>query len=102
VFSDTERGEIDREEKEKQLLLLKAEADAARLRLELALLQERKYSREREEIAATEELERLEDAAGLRAASLSPEPVTRTTDLDILDLELSANSGWLQGDLYFV
>jgi hypothetical protein len=39
VFSDTERGEIDREERAKRVLLLQAEADAARLRLELELRQ---------------------------------------------------------------
>jgi hypothetical protein len=37
VFLDTERGEIDREEREKKVLLLQAKADAARLRLKLEL-----------------------------------------------------------------
>jgi hypothetical protein len=98
VFSDTERGEIDREERAKRVLLLQAEADAARLRLELELLKEKRYRREREEIAATEELERLEDEAGMPKASLSPEPVTRTADSDFLEPEPLADLGWSQAD----
>ena len=96
VFSDTERKELDREERAKRMLLLQAEADAARLRLELELLRERRFSREREEIDATEELERLEDEAGMPKESL--EPIARTADLDFLDLEPLADLGWSQAD----
>jgi hypothetical protein len=67
VFSNTKRGKISREEQKKRVLLLQAKADAARLRLELELLKEKRYNREREEIAANEELERLEDEAVCRS-----------------------------------
>jgi hypothetical protein len=99
VFSDTERGEISREEQKKRVLLLQAEADAARLRLELELLKEKRYNREREEIAANEELERLEDEAGMPKDVPLPEPVARTANLDSLDLESLADFGWSQADL---
>lgn len=101
VFSDTERGEFDREERVKRVLLLQAEADAARLRLELELLKEKRYGREREEIAATEELERLEDAAGMPKELPPWESVARTADLDFLDPEPLADLGWSQADPTF-
>jgi hypothetical protein len=93
VFSDTERGEIERERREKKSLLLRAEAEAARLRLELDDLEQKQFAREREEIAATEELERLERAAGLH----TPEAVNRTAD-PILDPGSRADFGWSQDD----
>jgi hypothetical protein len=100
VFSDTERGEIERERKRKQTLLLRAEveasranAEAAQLRLELNELEEKQFAREREEIDATEELERLERAAGLH----TPEAVNRTAD-PILDPGSRADFGWSQDD----
>jgi hypothetical protein len=87
VFSNTERGEIKRERKRKQTLLLRAEveasranAEAAQLRLKLNELEEKQFAREREEINATKELERLERAASLYI----PKAVNRTAD-PILD-----------------
>ena len=79
------------------MLLLQAKANATRLYLKLELLKEKQYSYKQEEIAATKELERLEDAARmLKEVSLS-----RTANLNFLDLELLANLGQLQANLNF-
>jgi hypothetical protein len=74
VFSDTERNEI-------------------------AELKAKKKKRELEEIAATEELERLEDEAGMPKDFPTPEPVMRTADPIVLDLDPLTDLGWLQTDL---
>jgi hypothetical protein len=91
VFSNTKRGEISRKEQKKRVLLLQAKANAARLQLKLKLLKEKQYHRERKEIAANEELERLEDEAGMPKDVPLPEPVARTANLNSLDLEPLAN-----------
>jgi hypothetical protein len=54
-------------------------------------LEQKQFAREREEIAATKELERLERAAGLH----TPEAVDRTAD-PILDPGSRADFSWLQ------
>jgi hypothetical protein len=99
VFSDTKRGEISREEQKKRVLLLQAKADAARLWLKLELLKEKRYHREREEIAANKELERLEDKAGMLKDVPLLELVACTANLDSLDLEPLADFSWLQANL---
>jgi hypothetical protein len=91
VFSNTKRGKISREEQKKQVLLLQAKANAARLRLKLELLKEKRYHREREEIAANKELEQLEDKAGMLKDVPLLELVARTANLNSLDLEPLAN-----------
>jgi hypothetical protein len=93
VFSNTKRGKIKRKRKRKQTLLLRAKVEASRanakaawLRLKLNKLEEKQFAREREEINATKELERLERAASL----YTPKAVNCTTS-PILDPRLQAN-----------
>ena len=93
MFSNTKRGEFNCKEQKKQVLLLQAKADAARLCLKLKLLREKQYSSKREEIATTKELERLEDKARMLKELPLLEPVTRTANLNFLDLELLTNLG---------
>ena len=54
---------------------------------------EKRQRQKLKEIAAIEELERLEDKAGMLKELLSPKSVARTANLDFLDLELLANLG---------
>ena len=56
VFSNTKRGEFNREERAKQLLLLKAKANTARLYLKLEELKEKRFSCKKKEIATIKEL----------------------------------------------
>lgn len=98
VFSDTERKELDDQQRATQLRIARAEAELAAAKLLLLEVGERRRQRELEEIAATEELERLEDAAGMPKELPSPEPVARTADLDFLDPEPLADLGWSQAD----
>ena len=93
VFSNTKRGKFNREERAKQLLLLKAKANTARLYFKLEELKEKRFSCKREEIAAIEELKRLEDAAEILKELLLLEPIARIANLNFLDLELIANLG---------
>jgi hypothetical protein len=93
VFSNTKRGKINRKEQAKQVLLLQAKANAAQLRLKLKLIKEKRYSRKRNKIAATEELERLEDKARLLKDVLLLEPVKRAANPTILDSRSFANLG---------
>lgn len=99
VFSDTERKEIDDAQGAKELQLLRAKAEASRLELEIAELKAKKRKRELEEIVAMEELERLEDEAGMPKDLLLPEPVKRTADSTVLDSGPFTDLGWLQADL---
>ena len=93
VFFNTKRGKFNCKERAKRLLLLKAKANAARLCLKLEELKEKRFSCKREEIAAIEELERLEDTAEMLKELLLLEPVARTANLALLDLDLLANLG---------
>jgi hypothetical protein len=93
VFSNTKRGKIKRKRKRKQTLLLRtkvealrANAKAAQLRFKLNKLEEKQFARERKEINATKELERLE-----RAASLYTSKAVNYTASLILDPRLQAN-----------
>jgi hypothetical protein len=56
------------------------------------VLKEKRYRCKREEIAATKELERLEDKAGM-LKDLSLKSVACTANLNTLGLELLANLG---------
>ena len=73
--------------------MLRAQAKTARLKLKIAKLNAKEKKRKLKEIAAIEELEQLEDAAGMLKELLSLEPVTRIANLNFLDLELLANLG---------
>jgi len=75
------------------VLILQAKANAARLRLKLKLLKEKRYSYKQEEIAATKELERLENAAKILKKLPLLEPITRIANLNFLDLKLLTNLG---------
>ena len=108
IFSNTKRGKIKRKRRRKHSLLLaakveasRANAKAAQLRLKLYKLEEKKFAREREEIAATKKLEQLEDTARMLRDSLLLELVTRTANLNILDLELLADLGQSQANPTF-
>ena len=55
------------------------------------MLKEKRYYRKRKEIAATEELKRLEDAAKMLKDLSKPKAITRINSLNFLDLNLLAN-----------
>ena len=93
VFSNTKRGEFNREERAKQLLLLKAKANTARLRLKLEELKEKCFSCKREEIAAIEKLKRLKDKVEILKKLLLLKFIARIANLNFLNLELLANLG---------
>ena len=57
------------------------------------MLKEKRYYYKRKEIAATEELKRLEDATRMLKNPLLIKPITRIANLKFLDLELLANLG---------
>jgi hypothetical protein len=93
VFSNTKSSELKRKRKRKQALLLRAKvealranAKAAQLRLKLYKLEERGFTREREEITITKELEQLE-----RAASFYTSKAMNYTTNPALDSRLQAN-----------
>jgi hypothetical protein len=98
VLTNTERREMRDEQRAAQLRIARAEAELAAARVALLEAEEKERIRELEDIVATEELGFLEKAAGIRSPSPSPEPVTRTAGLDLLDPEPSADLGWLQAD----
>ena len=99
VFSNTKCKEINDAQGAKELQLLRAKAKASQLKLEIAELKAKKRKRELKEIVAIEELERLEDEAGMPKDLLLLEPVTRTANLTVLDSRLFANLGQLQANL---
>jgi len=57
------------------------------------MLKEKRYCCKRKEIAATEELKRLEDAARMLKNPLLIKLITRIANLKFLDLEPLANLG---------
>jgi hypothetical protein len=98
VFSDTERKELDDEQLATRLRIARAKAELAAAKLSLLENEAKKRRRELEEIAAMEELERLEDEAGMPKDVPLLELVACTANLDSLDPEPLADLGWLQAD----
>lgn len=88
-LSRTEWDEIKSEQRIAELRVAKAEAELANARLALLESKEKERRRILEDIASTEELEELENAAGLSALApvVEPDPPN-----------LGADSGWLQAN----
>ena len=75
------------------LQIAKAKAKLVAAYVALLEAKEKEQLRKLADIIATKELEILERAVGIYAALPSLEPVARTANLNILDLELLANLG---------
>jgi len=93
VFLDTERREINNKQQATKLRIARAKAKLAAAELSLLESKAKRQGQELKEITAIEELERLEDAARMLKELSLLEPVTRTANLNFLDLELLANLG---------
>ena len=94
MFSNTKKGKFNYKERAKQMLLLQAKANTARFCFKLKLLKKKQYSCKQEEIAATKELERLENATKiLKKVLLLLKLIKRIANFNSLDLKLIANLG---------
>ena len=93
MFSNTKRKELDNKQLATRLRIARAKVKLAATKLSLLENRAKKRRQELKEIAAIEELERLEDKAKIPKDIPLLELVAYTANLNSLDLEPLANLG---------
>jgi hypothetical protein len=93
VFSNIERKEFNNKQRATKLRITRAKAKLAAANLLLLESEAKRRRRELKEIAATKELEQLEDKARMLKDFPLLEPITRTANPFALDTRLFTNLG---------